>query len=127
MKVHLFQPKTTAPPQPEAALSNNPSWMQQPWLAPPFTQQHQWMMRQPGPWMMGQQFPGPWMQPQQALAAPQHGGPTLKLESEARAARRAHRKEIEEKMDAKRPVGQKPHKVRVKAGGGIDRRLRRQE
>jgi hypothetical protein len=44
----------------------------------------------------------------------------LKHESEARAARRAHKKDIEEKMDARLAVGQKPHKVRVKANGGID-------
>ena len=70
--------------------------------------------------MMAQQFPSPWMQPQQAPAAPHNEGPTLKPESEARAARRAHRKEIEESVDARRAVGQKPQKVRVKAGGGID-------
>ena len=78
------------------------------------------MMGQPTPWMMAQQFPSPWMQPQQAPAAPHNEGPTLKPESEARAARRAHRKEIEESVDARKAVGQKPHKVRVKAGGGID-------
>jgi hypothetical protein len=60
------------------------------------------------------------MQPQQVAAAPQNKGLTLKLESEAWAARRAHKKEIEESVDARRDVGQKPHKVRVKAGEGID-------
>jgi hypothetical protein len=34
--------------------------------------------------------------------------------------RRAYRKEIEESVDARRAVGKKPQKVRVKAGGGID-------
>ena len=120
MKAHLSLPKTTPPPQPKPEPSNNPLWMQQPWLVPPSTHQQQCMMGQPGLWMMGQQFPGPWMQPQQAPAALQNEGPTLKPESEARAARRAHRKDIEEKMDARWAVGQKPHKVRVKAGGGID-------
>ena len=33
---------------------------------------------------------------------------------------RAHRKEIEVSVDTRRAVGQKPQKVRVKAGGGID-------
>ena len=47
-------------------------------------------------------------------------GPTTKAESEARAARRAMRKEMEERVDARRNQGQKPHRVRVKAGGGID-------
>ena len=55
-----------------------------------------------------------------ATAAPQHEGPTVKPESEARAARRAHKKEVEEAMDARRALGHKPQKVRVKAGGGID-------
>jgi hypothetical protein len=44
----------------------------------------------------------------------------VKPESEARATRRAHKKGVEEAMDARRAVGQKPQKVRVKAGGGID-------
>jgi hypothetical protein len=60
------------------------------------------------------------MQPPQATAAPQHEGSTAKSESEARAARRAHKKEVEEAMEARRAIGQKPQKVRVKAGGGID-------
>lgn len=70
--------------------------------------------------MMPPQFSSPWMQSQQAPAAPQDEGPTLKKESEARATRRAHRKERDEATDARQSVGQKPHKVRVKAGGGID-------
>ena len=44
----------------------------------------------------------------------------MKPESEARAARRAHKKEAEESMEARRAGGQKPQKVKVKAGGGID-------
>ena len=54
------------------------------------------------------------------MPPPQHEEPTVKPESEARAARRAHKKEVEEAMDARRAVGKKPQKVRVKAGGGID-------
>ena len=60
------------------------------------------------------------MQPPPAPAAPSNSGPNLKPESEARALRRAHRKEIEESVDARRAVGKKPQKVRVKASGGID-------
>ena len=44
----------------------------------------------------------------------------MKPKSKERAARKARRKEIEESVDARRAVGQKPHKVGVKAGGGID-------
>jgi hypothetical protein len=70
--------------------------------------------------MMGQQFPGPWLQPQQAPAAKPNEGPTTNAESEVRAPRRVIRKEMEERVDAKCNQGQKPHRVRVKAGGGID-------
>jgi hypothetical protein len=78
------------------------------------------MMSQPKSWIMAQQFPPPWMQSQPAPAALQNKGPNLKPESEVRASRRAHRKEIEESVDVRRVVGQKPQKVRVKAGGGIN-------
>jgi hypothetical protein len=47
-------------------------------------------------------------------------GPTTKQESEARAARRALKKEMEERVDSRRNQGHKPHRVSVKAGGGID-------
>ena len=70
--------------------------------------------------MMGQQYPGPWMQPQPATAAMHSEEATTRAESEARAARRAIRKEMEERVDARRNQGQKPHRVRVKVGGGID-------
>ena len=121
------------PPQPEVPPLNAGPWVQQQWLPPQSAPQQPWMQQQqynpspwvqqqqyPGPWVQQQQYPGPWMQPPQATTAPQHGGPTLKSESEARAARRAHRKEVEEAMDARRAAGQKPQRVRVKAGGGID-------
>lgn len=61
-----------------------------------------------------------WLQQQQAPAAAPNEGPTTKTESEARARRRAIRKEMEERVDARRNEGQKPHRVRVKPGGGID-------
>ena len=110
--------RMTAPSQSEAP------WMQQPWMNPQSSQQQHWMMGQngpwmmpqSGPWMMGQQFPGPWME----SAAKRSDGRTTKADSEARAARRAIRKEMEERVDARRMQGQKPHRVRVKAGGGID-------
>ena len=44
----------------------------------------------------------------------------MKPKSEARATRRAIRKEIEQKVDAKHIQGRKLHRVRVKASGGID-------
>ena len=78
------------------------------------------MMGQPNSWTMAQQFLLPWMQSQPAPAAPPNQGPNLKPESEARASRRAHKKEIEVSVDTRRAVGQKPQKVRVKACGGID-------
>ena len=78
--------------------------------------------------MLSQQFPNPFAPPQQAPAAPplqaslapQNEAPDLKKESEARAGRRAHRREVEEAVDARRAGGQKPYKVSVKPGGGID-------
>ena len=118
----------TNPSQGEAVPNNIPPWVQQLLMPPTSSQQQQWivgqhgpwMVGQPGPWMMEQQFPGSWMQPQQATVASAHEGGTTKAESEARAARRAIRKEMEERVDSRRNQGQKPHRVRVKAGGGID-------
>jgi hypothetical protein len=60
------------------------------------------------------------MQQSQATVASASEAGTTKAESEARAARRAVRKEMEERVDARCTQGQKPHRVRVKAGGGID-------
>ena len=106
---------TAATSQAEAAPSNPAAWMQQPWLPNP------WMMGQNNPWMMGQHFPNnPWLPPQQPPNVATQDSPATKSESEARAARRAIRKEMEERVDARRHQGQKPHRVRVKAGGGID-------
>ena len=44
----------------------------------------------------------------------------VKADSEARAARRATRKEAETNVELRRSRGQKPHILRVKPGGGID-------
>ena len=117
--------RMTGPTGSEAAPPSGPPWMQQSWLPPASNQHQQWMMGQGapwnhyqlGPWMMGQQYPGPWMQ---ASGAQPSEAPTTKAESEARAARRAMRKETEERVEARRNQGQKSYRVRVKAGGGID-------
>ena len=120
--------KTTGQSQAEAAPTNVAPWMQQPWMPVASTQQQHWMMGQANPWMMGQprmwmmgqQFSGSWLQPQQTPVASTNEGPTTKMESEAKAAKRAIRKEMEEQVDARRNQGQNPHRVKVKAGGGID-------
>ena len=83
-------------------------------------QQPPWMCGQPMPWMMGSQYPNPWM-PQ----APATGQGTQNLgkprpESEARATRRAARKEVDSNVELRRSGGKKPHTLRVKLGGGID-------
>ena len=58
--------------------------------------------------------------PQPAPAAQQNEAPDLKKESEVRAGRRAHRRKIEDAVDARQAGGQKPYNVSVKPGGGID-------
>ena len=68
--------------------------------------------------MMGQ--PSSWLQLQQGLAAQPSEGPTTKLESEARATKRAIKKKMEERVDARCNQGRKPHFVRVKASGSIN-------
>lgn len=125
------RPEFKSPPKKRTAGSRHsdvPPWMQQPWMPGASSQQQQWMMGQTppwmmgqqAPWMMGQQYPGPWMQSQQGRSDMSSEGPSTRAESEARAARRAIRKEMEERVDARRNQGQKPHRVRVKSGGGID-------
>ena len=110
--------KTTPPSQGEAAPSNVPAWMQQPFLPNPL---YMGQGNMPNPWTMGQQFPGcAWLPPPPATQTSAKEVPTTKAESEARATRRAIRKEMEERVDARRSQGQKPHRVRVKPGGGID-------
>ena len=44
----------------------------------------------------------------------------VKVDSEARAKRRATRKEAKTNVDLRLSGGQKPYSLRVKAGGGID-------
>jgi hypothetical protein len=81
-------------------------------------QQGPWMMGQGMPWMMGQAYPNQWLPP----AATQHiqESSKVKTDSEARATRRATRKEAETNEELRRLGGQKPHILRVRAGGGID-------
>ena len=118
--------KRVAPPvQPDAAPSTVQPWMQQPWPPAGSSQQQQWAINQAALTLLGQQMignlnPSSWLQPQQAPAAPPSDGPSTKAESDAMAARRAIRKETEERVEARRTQGQKPHRVRVKSGGGID-------
>ena len=83
-------------------------------------QQGPWMMGQGMPWMMGQPFPGQFYPP--AAPAPQDNEnlPKVRPESEARATRRATRKEAETNVELRRSGGQKPHTLRVKVDGGID-------
>ena len=113
------------PVQSEAAPSTGAPWMQQPWPPAGTSQQQQWMVNQAALTLLGQQMlgnlnPSSWLQPQQAPNAQPSDGPSTKTESEARAGRRAIRKETEERVEARRTQGQKPHRVRVKVGGGID-------
>ena len=78
------------------------------------------MMGQPMPWMMGHQYPGQWI-PQPPLAEQvTHNLSRVKPESEARAMRRAPRKEVESHVEIRRSGGHKPHTLRMKVGGGID-------
>ena len=94
-----------------------------PSMQPPATimgQQNPWMMGQHMPWMMGQWYPGQWIPPPPAAEEGTKGASQGRPESEARAARRAARKEVETNVNLRRSGGQKPHTLRVKAGGGID-------
>ena len=124
-------------------MPNQWPWMQAPWMQPGVMSQHMqqpsgamgqvmdqpssmmgqqspWMMGQHMPWMMGQQYPGPWIpqQPPTGQQAENLGKP--RPESEARATRRAARKEVESNVEMRRIGGKKPHTLRVKQGGGID-------
>jgi hypothetical protein len=83
-------------------------------------QQQPWMMGQPMPWMMGQSYHGQWIPPPPTAEEGTEGAPQVKPESEARAGRRAARKQVESNVNVRRLGGQKPHTLRVKAGGGID-------
>jgi hypothetical protein len=83
-------------------------------------QQGPWMMGQQMPWMMGQSYPGQWIPPPPSVGEGTQGAPQVRPESEARAARRVARKEVESNVTLRRSGGQKPHTLKVKAGGGID-------
>ena len=79
-----------------------------------------WMHQQPGgmgPW--GQPYPSHWIPPPEV---PEHlqNQSKVRAESEARATRRANRKEAESNVDLRRSGGHKPYTLRVKPGGGID-------
>ena len=83
-------------------------------------QQGLWMMGQHMPWMMGHQYPGQWIPQPPLVEQVTHNLSRVKPESEARATRRAARKEVETNVDLRRSRGQKLHTLRVKVGGGID-------
>ena len=130
-KIFKSPPKKrmTGSTQEEAAPSNVAPWLQPQWPPASSSQQQQWMVNQAALTLLGQQLsnqmlgnlnPSSWLQPQQAPTPQPTENPTTKADSEARAARRAVRKEAEERTEARRNQGQKPHRVRVKAGGGID-------
>ena len=78
------------------------------------------MMGQHMPWMMGQPFPSQWIPQQPPAEEGTQSAPQVRPESDARATRRATRKEMETNVNVRRSRGQKPHTLRVKACGGID-------
>jgi len=108
--------------------------MQPPWMNQPSSamgqamqpgpgmmpQQAPWMMGQGMPWMMGQPYANQWIPPPAPAIQQLQDQSKVKAESEARATRRATRKEAETNVELRRSGGQKPHTLRVKAGGGID-------
>ena len=94
--------------------------MQPPWMQQQHPAMGPWSHgypSHPGPW--GQPYSGPWVPPPEP---PEHlqNQYKVKSESEARATRRANRKEAESSVDLRRSGGKKPYTLRVKAGGGID-------
>ena len=72
------------------------------------------------PWMMGQQYPNPWIPHPPPTDNNTQNLDKPRPESEARASRRAARKEVETNVETRRSGGQKPHTLMVKQGGGID-------
>ena len=72
------------------------------------------------PWMMGQQYPNPWIPHPPPTDNNTQNLDKPRPESEARASRRAARKEVETNVETRRSGGQKPQTLRVKQGGGID-------
>ena len=92
-------------------------------MQPPATgmgQQNPWLMGQHMPWMMGQSYPSQWIPPPPAADECTKAAPQVRNGSEARAGRRAARKEVETSAELRRSGGHKPHTLRVKASGGID-------
>jgi hypothetical protein len=83
-------------------------------------QQGPWMMGQGMPWMMGNPYPSQWIPPPTHATQQVQDEPKVKADSERRATRRATRKEAEINVEVRRSGGQKPHTLRVRAGGGID-------
>jgi hypothetical protein len=114
MQIAVTQANTSTP----TCTPNQWQWMQPPWMQPGVMaqqmqrppgamgqvmdptagmigQQGPWMMGQHMPWMMGQQYPGQWIsQPPPMEQATKNTG-KCKPESEARATRRAARKEVQ--------------------------------
>ena len=107
-----------------------PPWMQSGMMGQQVPQQHGAMgpsmqpfatsMGQQNPWMMGQSYPSQWIPPPPVADERTKAAPQVRPESEARAGRRAARKEVETGAELRRLGGQKPHALRVKASGGID-------
>ena len=97
------------------------NWHQPPWMQPSHGSMghcYQPYPSHPGPCC--QPYPNH-LGPPPAHAEEHHQNPTkVKADSEARATRRATRKEAETNVDLRRSVGQKPYTLRVKVGGGID-------
>jgi len=78
------------------------------------------MMGQGMPWMMPNPYQSQWIPPPPTATQHEEDQSKVKADSEARATRRATRKEAETNVDLRRSRGHKPHTLRVKAGGGID-------
>ena len=118
-----------------ATTNTQPQWQwpYPPWMNPPGTmgpsmqppvagtcQQNPWMMGQHMPWMMGQSYQNQWIPPPPAVEEGTKVAPQVRPESDARAARRAARKEVETSVNLRRSGGHKPYALRVKPSGGID-------
>ena len=87
-----------------------PPWMPPPGQHTPNNTQPQW------PWP----YPNPWIPPPPAVEDGTKVAPQVRPKSDARAARRAARKEVETSVNMRRSDGHKPYALRVKPSGGID-------
>jgi hypothetical protein len=118
----LMQPPWMHPGVMGQQLHQPPGAMGQTMQQPPglMGQQGPWMMGQGMPWMMGQPLPSQWVPPPAPTEQITQNLTKVRSESEARATRRAARKEVETNAVLRRFGGQKPHTLRVKVGGGID-------